>query len=327
MLIKKVKQSGEWYVSFSGLDLFMKCPRKYYYRYIMRLEKMRFELPLFVGKVIHEGIHQLYKKVPDVDPWKETEKYFQEEVHKLRKNVVLTPEDEKEIMEQTTVIPGMLQVYAKKYANRIKRTVLIENEAPIVYDIFGEGKIKLVGKLDNILSYYDRLTLHELKSSKSINLDYLNKIKVDFQTSLYFLIYNILYLKKLVGIVYDVIRKPGIRQKKNEDYQQYMVRLEQWYEATEAGDNKFFLDERSTPYLSQEATFNTLHQVVRHMDQAKTKEDFYQNFNECFNWGKPCEMFELCHEGEKKNLVMYKIREKYQVDPVLKKELPVLGEK
>ncbi len=301
------------HVSVSSLEDFMTCRRLYFYKRIRKYEKIEFDIPFLVGRVIHMGIANVLKKKNNAI--KLMRDYFRKEKAEINKALVLTPEQEEDLNEQEFITQGMLKAYMRRYEKMLRETTLLENEVEGSLQI-GEC-VTFVIKLDNLLRVRNKKVLHELKSSKYITPDYVRSIQTDIQTAAYFYIYNTIYKKRPINeIMYDIIRKPSIRQKKGESYQGYLKRLEEWYQKPD-DMSVFHIERFQRPKINEGDLWNTIEKVSSEMLQCKSKEDYYQDFEKCHGYyGKRCPYYELCHEGgeTKENLVLYQIRKSYHIN-------------
>ena len=303
------------FVSYSSMNSFRKCPRYYWWKHIRRLEKPEFKIPFIVGRIMHHGIQTLFSK-PEIAE-KETLKAFKAEVVKARKEFPLIDmRQEEELVQQECITTGMVKAFKYRFSKFLSQTKHIATEKSLVYPL--NKQVTIVGKIDNILQNQGKRYVYELKNLKSLDRARVEGIKTDPQTGLYVEVHNRITKKKtdwVSGIIYKIIRKPQIRQKKNESKGQFLKRLQDWYMESD-GDIKMHLERLNKPFIDGASVLNTVDKVTQQMLQCKTKEDYYQDFSACIrDWGR-CSMYELCHEGETPaNLKLYRPRPKFQVEP------------
>lgn len=304
---------GMLHISTSSLDDFLTCRRLYYYKRIKRYEKAVFHLPFFVGRIVHEGMSYLLRKKPDAI--KLMTEFFRKEKKSVNEQFVLTPEKLEEVNEQEYVAKGMLTAYARRYAKMLKDTTLLDSEVEGALQL--SENVVFVIKLDNLLRIRGKKVLHELKTSKYITPEYIKMVQTDRQMTIYYRFYNLIFEKHPIQeIIYDVIRKPSIRQKKNESYPVYLKRLSEWYDTTD-DMSKFHIERFKEPVISEESILNTVQHVAEEMLKSKSKEDYYENHDHCSSYyGDVCSYYDLCHKGgeTKENLVLYQIRKSYHVN-------------
>lgn len=300
------------YASYGSMSSFIQCRRYYWYKHIRRLERAVLKIPFVVGRIVHHGIQTLFKSYPKVEvAEKEIRKKYKEESKKARKEFAISAEDDQELAQTEYVTSGMLKAYSIHHAAFLKNSKHVATEKSLIYQL--SDKVTIVAKLDNIIENKEKLYDYELKTTKGIDMQKIKSIKTDPQTSLGFALHNLLEKKKLSGIIYDIIKKPQIRQKKNESKKEFNSRLLNWYADNES--LKFHIERIEKPLISVESVMNTAEKVTSEMLRTKTKEDYYQNFKYCIHeWG-PCPYYPLCHEGGETpaNLKLYRSRPKYQV--------------
>lgn len=287
-------------ISYSTIKAFLNCKRKYYFYYIKGL-MLKFSNPNFIfGNVMHFGLHQIYSKNSKyiID----TVKFLNEEKNKIK---FINPKDEEKLNKFEYQIRSMLLAYNEYYMSFIKKTTHIKNEFSLEYPI--DGYLFKI-KIDNILKYNGQLYIHEIKSVKTLSEDYINNIKNDLQTHIYFHINNIANKEfKIKGILFDAIQKPGIRQKEKEDVNEYLQRLKEYY-----FQNKefFYMDKIEKPLLNKNRIINLIKAVIVDMKNCVNENDYYPNETACYQFQK-CEYFDLCHIGEnKETLFNFKRRKK-----------------
>jgi hypothetical protein len=302
------------HISVSSLEDFLTCRRLYYYKRIKRYERIKFSLPFLVGRVVHTGLNFVLQKVKD--PINQMTQFYRKEKKEIIETHSLTEKQEQDLDEQEFVTQGMLRAYQKRYKAMIRDTTLIASEVEGAVQI--NDKVIFVIKLDNLIRVRKQKILHELKTSKYITPEYVAHIQVDRQTAIYFHFYNMIFEEsKIEGILYDVIRKPSIRPKKNESRVTFLERLGEWYERPQGDMDVFHVERFKTPKISESSIVNTVMKVSDDMLRCKDKEDYYEDHSKCTSYyGDVCPFFELCHEGgeTKENLVLYQIRKPYHVN-------------
>jgi tRNA-binding EMAP/Myf-like protein len=286
----------------------------------MKYEKIAYNLPFIVGRVVHAGLAALLRKSVDVKTGKPNAiVVMKAEFIKEKKEAVvkfnLTPEELEKLKMQEFITEGMILAYEYKYQKMIKDMTYLGGEVEGALQ-FSDDVIFVI-KMDNIVKVRAKKILHELKTSKTITPDYVKRIQTDIQTAIYFYFHNIIFEDEPIEeIMYDVIRKPSIKQKKKETQLEFIDRLKQWYDKPDDSSSAFHIERFPTPKISADDVINTVDKVSQEMLKAKTKEDYYQDFDKCHSYyGDVCPMYALCHEGgeTKENLVLYTIRKPFHV--------------
>lgn len=301
------------HISVSSLDDFMTCRRLYYYKRIKKYEKSVFNLPFLVGRVVHEGMSHLLKKKSNAIEL--MVKFFREEKKKINEQFVLDEKQLKDVNEQEHITKAILTAYSRRYAKMLKDATLLDSEVEGALQL--SDNVVFVIKLDNLMRIRGKKVLHELKTSKYITPEYVKMIQTDRQMTIYYRFYNLIFEKHPIQeVMYDVIRKPSIRQKKTESYSTFLKRLSEWYDETDEM-SKFHIERFKEPIVSEESILNTVQHVASEMLASKSKEDYYENHDNCASYyGDICPYYELCHRGgeTKENLVLYQIRKSYHVN-------------
>lgn len=299
------------FVSYSSMSGFRKCPRYYYWKHIRRLEKIALKIPFITGRIMHNGIQTLFSNPHRAEQI--VKDSFKDEAQKARKQFPqMEIRDEEKLAEQAFTTIGMLRAFRYHYAKFLKATRHIKTEKELQYDL--NSKVTVVGKIDNILENQGANYIYELKNLKSLDMHRVQGIRTDPQSSLYHTINNLVETKKankVDGIIYQIIRKPSIRQKKSESKGEFLRRLEDWYQTSDG--LKFHLERLKKPFIDGAHVLNSLKKVTEHMLSCKTKEDYFQDFNYCIHeWGT-CQYYGLCHGDEKKEIKLLTIRPAYKV--------------
>jgi hypothetical protein len=298
----------------------MTCRRLYYYKRIKKYEKVAYNLPFIVGRVVHAGLAALLRR--SVDPKTKRPNAievmraeFKKERIEAVKRFNLSVEELAKLDMQEYITEGMLSAYEYKYQKLIHDMTYLGGEVEGALT-FSDDVIFVI-KMDNIVRVRAKKILHELKTTKIITPDYVKRIQTDLQTAIYFHFHNMIFVEEPIQeVMYDVIRKPSIKQKKKETQLEYLERVKQWYDKPDDMSSAFHIERFSQPKISENDVVNTVDKVSLEMLAAQTKEDYYQDFEKCHSYyGDVCPMYVLCHEGgeTKENLLTYTVRKPYHV--------------
>jgi len=301
------------FVSHSSMSGFRKCPRYYYWKYIRRLEKAAFKIPYIVGRIMHHGIQTLFSK-PDAAE-KELKKKYKDEAQKARTEFPqMAAYEEEDLAKQEYITIGMLQAYRIYFKKFLGSTKHIATEKAIRYEL--NKRVVVVGKIDSIVENQNAQWIYELKNLKSLDMGRVRSIRTDPQSSLYLETHNrsVKKSERLSGILYQIIRKPSIRQKQKESRGEFLRRLQDWYHDQSEG-MKFHLERVKGSFIPGIAVINTIEKVSQQMLDCGTDRDrYFQDFSYCIHeWG-PCQYYDLCHGNEKENLKLYQPRKKYKAE-------------
>lgn len=294
-------------LSHSSISTFQSCHRKYYYSYIKKYQAKTFNLPYLMGRVIHLSIsHLLSSKSVKVATLAALTN-FNEEVKKEKTGIIiLDPTILEQLNQQESILKGIIAGYANYHSRFVKDCAVIDAEKKISYEL--NKNVNIIGYTDHSIKYKDKLYVHELKSSKTLDVKYVRGIQVNLQAMIYRFIKN-QTSKKPFSILFDVIKKPSIRLKKKETKIEFVARLGEYYSDT-VKDPCFHHEFIDKPIVSDDELLNNLTQVTDDIIKRLTKEDFYKTQNA---WNCDyCDFWRLCYSGGEtvKNLQFFKLKTK-----------------
>lgn len=157
-------------------------------------------------------------------------------------------------------------------------------------------KHTLEGVFDGVFLPYELpgvkgLCLLEIKTTSRLDSAYLERLDLDWQVSAYLAAASVLYQVRVRKMVYRIIRKPSIRQRKNETLEEYVNRLVADYE------------ERPEFYFEQVIVERTDQQIERWWYEAWELHErilrienggmTIRNSSHCLDFGR-CTYFNLC---------------------------------
>ncbi len=201
--------------SNSSLATFDGCPRKYEYQYIQQLVPAVESDVLILGRTGHDALEVYYKEGHDA----------------AQEFLTCVPADNKEDALKARKIGALLFGYHDYYKNDniivLPDTDAVEREfnVPLINpDTKAKSTtVSLVGKLDLIVRTEDSkkwLLDHKFKGSVGEREHY----AINSQSDIYL---HALRLEGIEceGIIWNIIRTPSIRVKKNESHDEYIERL------------------------------------------------------------------------------------------------------
>lgn len=310
-------------LTYSALNTFRNCPRKYKHRYVDNLRpRMKVE-SLSFGSVIHSAIEIWYRSVDDANrlwivldfidrsfPERATDENQQANWHLAR---------------------AIMTGYASRYAT--EDFAIIEIEKSFTGNIRNPdtGRCSqtfvMAGKADAIVQRSDGMYLLEHKTAASIDSNYLDKLWTDTQIALY-----CYYLRELgypiVGVIYNVLLKSRLKQSKGETQEEYearhaelaaknksgkstakrqlpetneefQCRLAAWYAKPEAFHREFiYLSEDRLAMLQDEVW-----EITQQYLDARRRGKWLLNTSSCFSYQRPCEYLPYCQSGFNPNVV------------------------
>lgn len=212
---------GRW--SHSRLQTLLDCPMKYKHKYKNRMSTRGIIIPFLVGTAVHqfkETHYQFRGKKPKL-ALSRAKKEFDKVLSKEKKN--LSSDQIHDISCQAAMVEGICRAYPKHYKDDFRRfkVFLTEQTAEIML-----GDEVYHGYIDCLVQdVHGDWWVLETKTAAQINASYLDKVQIDSQVTGYMWLAREILGEFPKGVIYDVIKKPGIRLKKAETKQAYTRRV------------------------------------------------------------------------------------------------------
>ncbi len=320
--ITQTESSEKTLLTYSALNTFRNCPRKYKNRYLDNLRPRERAEALSFGSVIHTAIELWYRspdtesRLPDVLAY----------IDDAFENRVVDSNQ----MVQWHLATAMIRGYAERYATEEFEVVEVEKEfvGEIRNPDTGRQSLtfRIAGKVDGIVRCHDGLYLLEHKTASTVDASYLDKLWTDTQIALY-----CYYLRELgypiVGVIYNVLLKSRLKQGKGETQEEYelrhaelaaknksgkstakrqmpetddefQARLTEWYSRPEAFHREFiYLSEDRLAMLQDEVW-----EITQQYLDARRRGKWLLNTSNCFSYQRPCEYLAYCQSGFNPNV-------------------------
>jgi hypothetical protein len=313
---------GKEVFTFSALNTFRNCPRKYKHRYLDNLQPREQAETLAFGSVIHEALEQWYRAVNEANRLQSVLDFIDSQY----------PLRESDHQQKATwhLARAMLTAYAQRYAQEDFEIVAVEQDftGDIRNPITGRSSQSFVmaGKADGIVRLGDELYLLEHKTASSIDANYLDKLWTDTQIALY-----CFYLRQkdypIVGVIYNVLLKARLQQRQGETQEEYearraelaaknksgkssaqrqlpesdddfQARLADWYAKPEAFHReRIYLSEDRLQMLQEEVW-----EITQQCLHARRRGQWLLNTSYCFAYQRPCEYLAYCQSNFNPNV-------------------------
>ena len=320
--ITQTESSEKTLLTYSALNTFRNCPRKYKNRYLDNLRPRERAEALSFGSVIHTAIELWYRSSNTESRLHDVLGYIDDA---FENRVV-----DSNLMVQWHLATAMIRGYAERYA--IEDFEVVEVEKEFVGEIRNPDTgrqsqtFRIAGKVDGIVRCHDGLYLLEHKTASTVDASYLDKLWTDTQIALY-----CYYLRELgypiVGVIYNVLLKSRLKQGKGETQEEYEVRhaelaaknksgkstakrqmpetddefqtrLTEWYSRPEAFHREFiYLSEDRLAMLQDEVW-----EITQQYLDARRRGKWLLNTSNCFSYQRPCEYLTYCQSGFNPNV-------------------------
>jgi RecB family exonuclease len=309
-------------LTYSALNTFRNCPRKYKNRYLDNLRPRERAEALSFGSVIHTAI-ELWYRSPDIESRLPDVLAYIDDAFENRMV------DANQLV-QWHLATAIIRGYAERYATEEFEVVEVEKEFVGEIRNPDTGRqsqtFRIAGKVDGIVRCHDGLYLLEHKTASTVDASYLDKLWTDTQIALY-----CYYLRELgypiVGVIYNVLLKSRLKQGKGETQEEYEVRhaelaaknksgkstakrqmpetddefqarLTEWYSRPEAFHREFiYLSEDRLAMLQDEVW-----EITQQYLDARRRGKWLLNTSNCFSYQRPCEYLTYCQSGFNPNV-------------------------
>ena len=314
--------AGKSILTFSALNTFRNCPRKYKHRYLDNLRPREKPESLAFGSVIHSAIELWYRSTTDSNRlW--TVLDFIDQQFPLRAS-----DDAQKATRN--LARAMFAGYANHYPH--EDFEIVEVELPFTGEIRNPDTGRpsqtfvMAGKVDGIVKRSDGMYLFEHKTASSIDANYLDKLWTDTQIALYsFHLRQLGY--PIVGVIYNVLLKSRLQQRTGETEAEYearrmelaaknksgrstakrqmpesdedfQARLAEWYARPEAFHREhIYLSEDRLAMLQEEVW-----EITQQYLDARRRGKWLLNTSNCFSYQRPCEFLPYCQSGFNPNV-------------------------
>ena len=321
-VITQMEANDKTLLTYSALNTFRNCPRKYKNRYLDNLRPRERAEALSFGSVIHTAIELWYRSSNTESRLRDVLAYIDEAFE----NRVVDSNQ----MVQWHLATAMIRGYAERYATEEFEIVDVEKEFVGEIRNPDTGRqsqtFRIAGKVDGIVRCHDGLYLLEHKTASTVDASYLDKLWTDTQIALY-----CYYLRELgypiVGVIYNVLLKSRLKQGKGETQEEYEVRhaelaaknksgkstakrqmpetddefqsrLTEWYSRPDAFHREFiYLSEDRLAMLQDEVW-----EITQQYLDARRRGKWLLNTSNCFSYQRPCEYLAYCQSGFNPNV-------------------------
>ncbi|MBE3071301.1 MAG: PD-(D/E)XK nuclease family protein [Planctomycetes bacterium] len=304
-------------LTYSALNTFRNCPRKYCLRFVEHLRRPERPEALGFGSLVHEALEQWHRLPADGQPLLAV----LDLIDSKYPNRAADPREK----AAWHLARAMLTEYAARYACEEFEVLEVEKtfEGEIRNPDTGRQSqtFMMAGKVDGIVRAGQELYLLEHKTASSLTGDYLDRLWTDTQIALYSF-----YLRELgypvVGVIYNILLKARLQQRAGETEtefearraalaaknksgkssaqrqepetdEEFQGRLADWYARPEAFHReRIYLSEDRLAMLQEEVW-----EVTQQYLDANRRGRWLMNTSNCFSYQRPCEYLPYCQSG------------------------------
>jgi hypothetical protein len=265
-------------LSYNKASIFRSCPKKFWWRYIEKLDPVTKLPSLSLGSILHEAFDLFYKGSSDQEVYQYISQAFDVEIGKEE----LSDQEDLLILKYTA--QGMWFYYPYK-------TVKFDH-------ISSEEKFsiplcrgwKFVGKVDGRVSQFGNWWVRELKTTSLNQRQFEGRCHTSAQGTGY--VYGLSTAYDIKGILYEYIKKPILRKGVKENADGFGRRIMQDYKDRPKIYYNHHLSYRNKQDLKN-FHFDTC-MLARHIEETLETGMFYRNMDSCWTFGSICPYEKIC---------------------------------
>ena len=268
-------------VSYNSSSIAKACWKKYYWRYIEGLNPISKPAYFSLGSALHEAFDMHYKGFPP----SEVSQYITDSMDKAISNV--SPDEAEDLVIAKYTALGMWMNYPTKDLNCFK-----DMQSEKVFEVPVAHGIKLVGKIDGLLTYQDNRWVRELKTTGQNFSQFERQSRISAQATGY--VYGMRKLGEDVqGVIYDYVKKPLLRKNMREDMHDFGRRIMKDYrERPGIYYRRHYVYRTARDLNSFESDLLSLAKDIK----SKVKNGgFYRNTDNCYKYNSECPYYKICH--------------------------------
>ena len=273
----------------SSINAFQWCNRRYYWRYVMGWSPKGTDRNMQIGELFHAGLESIRSTKAKLPARLKTANRF------MLTKVNGTPTDE------YLIACFILEWHARTWIDEGFKYLAVEPVFSLGLGPNDTGPF-LAGKIDAIVQDDQRATwIVESKSTYKIDDQYLSKLPLDRQITIYLLGAIEALNFQVQGCIYDVACRPRIHIRTGETILQWLERASADYLAM---PTSFFARQKCIRKLTdiEEIKLDCL-EIWRQIQECHRRKMWLQNTAVCFVRGRECPYTDLCIHGPKSMIV------------------------
>ena len=285
-------------ISVSKIREFVSCQKRFEYKYVQGLEARTYQRPLEFGSIGHKFLELWYKSLKDNTVYDAMA--VAEQIKLARGFDGFDAYSLQQFETDVFTACGMIEAYIQHYKTDIENYEILLIEEMVNYETEING-IRLRGVPDLILKEKKSnfVWVVDHKFLAQITEGMVKKLPLDYQVHAYLKMVKP-WLEKnhptlfLRGVIYNIVRKPSKRLKKDQTLSEYQKEL---FEDYLLRPSEFFYREMPivTPQLMQNFD-GFLDIITMDIKEKVASGKFLQNIFACDNYGQ-CAFLDLCLYG------------------------------
>jgi len=269
-------------ISHTRVALARGCWQKYKFKYIDKLDPIRKTTALTLGRVVHEAFELYYNGSTDAECLTHIIKSYDDQL--------LTAElaDHEDLNVAKYTAAGMWQNYPHKRLDDFTRIAPEEK-----FRVRVAPGVWFVGRVDGLVEKDGKLWIREVKTTGLDDRQMAGRMRTSGQATGYVFGVRAAGLP-IEGVMYDVIKKPRIRKRRDEtntDFCQRLMSEFQWF------PDKYYT--RHWEYRNAEELELFRQDMYKFSYEIKRRirrQDWYRNTEQCWNFNSECPYLKICFQ-------------------------------
>jgi hypothetical protein len=296
-------------ITQSALANFLACPQKFKNYMVDGYSSERSTFAMDFGNIFHAALDKIYSDFDRIaNSGRDTDDIIpiylspllEADLEKLRKSRLISGELEQEMQENYALAEVVLRHYMRRWFKEDKKRdwISLEQKFNNAYEHPGEKyKINLKGKIDGVFNTGKAISLLETKTKGQINeKELMDLMAFDLQNFFYLLNAKLIYGKMPLNVLYNVVRRPMLRQGKAETHAAFCQRVDK--DITERADWYFM----RLPISITTSEFNQWQRefdmMLDRLVETYEKELYYKNSTACTGGKGTCQFLGVCSQND-----------------------------
>lgn len=299
-------------VTQSLLNAFLTCPMKTHWKFTEGLRPTPSgEIgALQFGDFFHQGLDAIYNSIEDLDQPKNVDRFIDiavDTIHRQEKEKLFGTVTRPSMFEDLEVCVGQVRATLHCYFTHNRQDLAhfdwvdLEKVFEASYTLQDGRVIPLRGKYDGVFrDSKGKLWLFETKTKSDINdSSIVDMLNYNLQVMMYLYTMRTVYGEEPAGVVYNLIRRPQLRQKKTETLPEFIERIE---DDVNMDPGKYFARYTSTvlPDDLNEWVAGDFSEIMERIGQWADGHGVFRCSASCYQYRRACEYMPLCAYGDRR---------------------------
>ena len=262
------------------------CWMKYKFYRIDGLKPTRKDRALTLGEIVHEGFEDIYNHIPINEVLQKILTSYDTQIK------LAQPEDKEDLIIDKATSLGMVEFYPEEMHQ------FQDNKPEREFNVSLCRGVRLVGRIDGDVKFSNARWVRELKTTSVAIKQFKMRCDTSYQASGYKYALEKMTGVTYEGVMFDILRKPRLYKRMNENAIDYARRIYSDYALTKKDDKKkasYFARHYSYRNKYQMQCFESdMVKLAKEIRTRTRKNDWYRNPDACMMYNRMCEYGPIC---------------------------------